>query len=400
MILVAYNPSTDNLEKSYLTSSYSVGVTSLLVRNSDNFSANDRILIGQLGNENSEVVTVSAVNSDKVTLTVGATKFPHSASDPVYVLRYDQIKFYRSTTTVDGDYTELATVNIDVDNDEGKTLYDDTGGLTSYFYKISFYHSLDAVESELSDPIPGEGYGKKQVGTLINEFLVEVGDTAQEYITVPQSMGLINECNEDIIGQSRKPYRFLRTYADVDIDVDNDRISLTSAAFDPELIKFDRAKYTNSLTTADETVGLIPMVSIEEMEYYKYSQTTLPNPLGVGIQVGAIDETTNELVLYPTPTTAQTAAIRIYYWGDFNYITSLADTIQTPVKRIYKMFMLGRYYRMRAKKESSFLNLADRYTNDYNTEVVKLQRAQRVDVGTPMSFQPDTRTRQGLRRRG
>lgn len=396
MILTAYNPSTENLEKSYLTASYAAGVTTMLVRNANNFSANDRIMIGEMGNENTEIVTVSAVNSDKVTLTVGATKFPHSSGDPVYVLRYDQIKFYRSTTTIDGSYSSLSTVDMDVDNEDLKTLYDDTGGLTSYFYKISFYHSVDTTESELSDAIPGEGYSKNQVGSLINGFLTEVGDLSQEYITVPQIIELLNECNDDIISQSRRPYRFLRTSKTVSITADNDRISLTTG-FDPLLVKFDRAKYTNNLNSST-LVGNIPMISIEEMEYKKYdANSAATNALVSGITYGAIDETTNELVLYPTPTESQSNAIKVYYWGEFSQITSLADTLQTPNKRIYKMFLLGRYYRMRAKKESSFLQLGDRYMNDYNTEVIKLQRAQKVDIGTPMSFLPDTRTRRGLR---
>lgn len=396
MIILGYNPSTDNLEKSYLSKSYAAGVTSLVVRNNDRFAVNSRIQIGELGNENTEIVTVSAVNADKITLTVGATKFPHTASDPVYVLRYDQVRFYRSITTVGGSYSALDTVALDVDNESLKTAYDDTTGLTTYFYKITYYHSIALTESELSDPIPGSGYARKQVGTLVNEFLTEIGDLQQEYITVPQILSLLNECNEDIIGQSRRPYRFLRKSVLATLTANSDRIDLTTVASD--LIRFDRMKYTRKDGVVDETVGNVPMVSIQEMEYYKYDQTVLPNPLGVGIQAGAIDETDNDIVLYPTPTTTQTNKMKIYYWGDFTYITSLADTFQTPVKRIYKLFLLGRHYRMRAKKESSFLQLSDRYLNDYNTEIVKLQRAQKVDIGTPMSIKPDIRTTHGLRR--
>lgn len=393
MIITAFNPSTDNLEKSYLTRNYAAGVTSIVVRNSNSFAVNSRIMIGEMGNENTEVVTVSVVNADKKTLTVGATSFPHTSSDPVYVLRYDQVKFYRSTTTIDGSYSSLATVSLDVDNANLKTPYDDLTGLSSYYYKISYYGSISGIESEMSDPIPGEGYGKKQVGTLINEFFNEIGDFQQEYITIPQVLSILNECNEDIIGQSRKPYRFLRKKYLLDITADNDRIDLPE-----ELIKFDRVKYNRVDGVVTDVTGNIPMISIQDMEYRNYDTTVVPVSLGVGIQFAAIDETDNVLVLFPMPQTSQVEKLTVYGWSDFAYITSLADTFETPVKRIYKLFLLGRYWRMRAKKDAAFLSLSDRFINDYNAEVVKLQRAQKVDVGTPMSFKPDTRTGYGLRR--
>lgn len=392
MILSAYNPSTDNLEKSYLSRDYSVGVISILVRNNDRFNVNDRILIGEMGAENSEIVTVGSVNSDKVTVGVGATKFPHSASDPVYVLRYDQIKFYRSTTTIDGSYVAQVTVNMDVDNGNKKTMWNDPTGLSSYFYKITFYHSQTSVESEQSNPIPGEGYSRKQVGTIVNDFLTEVGDLAQEYMTVPQILALMNDVNDDLIGQSRRPYRFLSTSEDFDIESGNPRIPLPS-----NLVKFDRVRYTRQ-EVVGETKGNLPIVSIEELEYYDYEQNVVPSPVGITFRCAAIDYTTNELVLYQTPTKDEENAIRIYYWKEFNVITDLSDAVETPVAYIYKLFLLSRYYRIRAKKEDSFLLMSREYQNDYNVEIVKLQRAQKVDVGTPPSFQPDTRTRRGLRR--
>lgn len=393
MTLQSYNPSTENLEKSYLSAAYSVGVTSIVIRNNDRFSVGGRILIGEMGSENAEMVTVSAVNADKVTLTVGATKFPHSASDPVYVLKYDQVRFYRSTTTIGGSYTALDTVDLDVDNKDKKTYYDDTTGMTAYFYKVAYYHSIAATESELSEPIPGEGYSRKQVGTIVNDFLTEVGDLQQDYMKVPQILSLMNEVNEDLIGQSRRPLRCLSKKVLKTITADDDRISLPD-----DLVRLDRVKHENTDGIVT-TIGNKKIVSIEELEYAQYEQNTIPNPVGAPITALAIDDTTNELVIFPTPTTTQTDKITIYYWGEFDVISSLSDTIQVPVGRIYKLFLLSRYYRIRAKKDDSFLNLSREYLQEYTTEIVKLQRAQKVNIGTPMSFLPDIRSSGGLTRR-
>lgn len=396
MIITAYNPPTDNLEKSNLSSSLPSGTTTFKVRNNDRFKNNAKVLIGELGAENSEIVTIGAsgVNSDGITLTLAAgTKLPHTANDPIYMLRYNQVKFYRSTTTIDGSYDIAGTVDMDVDNAEQQTRYNDPTGLSSYFYKISYFNSVDNVESELSNPISGQGYNKKQLGTLANEFLTDVGDLAQEYITIPQIISLCNEVNEDIISQSRKPYRFLKKSAAADITAGENYIDLPE-----DLFKFDRVTYTRT-DGVNITKGNLDIISLEEFEYREFDQSYAYVPTDAFIGYAAIDDENRRLLVSPKPTLTQAGSLLFRYYGDFDEFTSLSDVVQTPNKRIYKLFLLGRYYRMRAKKDAGFLSLADRYTSDYNTEIVKLQRDQKIDVGSKMSFLPDSRrSGHGLRR--
>jgi hypothetical protein len=189
MLIPVYNPETTDYEKSYLANNYSIGVTSIEVKNNDRFSANDRIMLGEEGQEKTEIVTVSAVNTNGTTLTVGTTVFSHSADDPVTVLQFDQVKIYRSTTGSTGTYSSIATVALDVDNDSLQTVYDDTSGLATYYYKVSFYHSLDALESALSDPIPGSGWLRDQVGHIVDEILQEVSDLQENHITRGELLG-------------------------------------------------------------------------------------------------------------------------------------------------------------------------------------------------------------------
>ena len=68
MVITAFNPETDNLERSFLVNPYSAGVTTIQVKNNDRFAVNDRVLIGEMGTEKAEVVTVSLVDADGLTL--------------------------------------------------------------------------------------------------------------------------------------------------------------------------------------------------------------------------------------------------------------------------------------------------------------------------------------------
>lgn len=389
MKLTAYNPSTDNLEMSYLNSSYSVGTTTIKVRNTDRFSVSDRILLGKIGFEQSEIVTVSAVNADNMTLTISATSFPHSADDAVYVLKYDQVNFYRSTSTVDGIYTIIATVNLDVDNANDSTAYEDASGLTSYFYNTTYSNSVTMLESDHSDPISGQGYLRNQAGHIVDDFLTEVGDTDQVYMSVPQSLNVLNECNDDLSTQSAKPYRTLRKSILLDITAATDRIPIPS-----DVLAIDRIKY-QYINGVDNRTDNIIISDIEEIEYLKYDNNAMPSDELVYM---AIDDTTNELVLWPTPNTTQTQKIKLYYWQKFPDFTGLATTINLPTPRVYKLFLCARFYRMRGLHDQSFLQLADRYAADYATEVVKLQRINRLDRGSYRGYRPDTRTSRQLRK--
>jgi hypothetical protein len=132
-----------------------------------------------------------------------------------------------------------------------------------------------------------------------------------------------------------------------------------------------------------------------EMEYINFDNTLASSD---SLLYFSIDESTNEIVLFPTPLTSSTASIKVFYWRTFNQITGLASTLETPNSRIYKLFLTGRYYMKRAAKEPTYMTLANTFLAEYNTEIVKLQRSNRLDLGTPMSVRPDTNHSRGLRR--
>jgi len=72
---------------------------------------------------------------------------------------FDQIKVYRSTTGIDGTYSEItdALTRIDLVADQIIYDYTDTAGETTYYYRFSYFHSTNLTESAQSDPIAGEG---------------------------------------------------------------------------------------------------------------------------------------------------------------------------------------------------------------------------------------------------
>lgn len=402
MVITTLNPDTDSLEKSYLANPYSVGVTSIQVKNSDRFLVNDRIMIGEMGLEATEVVTVSAVNADQQTLTVGTTLFSHSADDPVYKLRYDQIKVYRSTTGLTGTYSVLATVNLDVDNADLTTKYDDTSGTSSYYYKTSVYNSVSAIESALTDAIQGSGYRRNQVGYIVDEILREVGDEQEQHVSRTEMLGYFNDVNDDLIINVSRPYDFLRARSALTRTAGRNYIDFpTDSNGDQTMWKFDRMDYnftdstTSPVTDITYTVRIIP----EEEFRNRYTDNTIDSTTEDDKIVEMTMDTAMDRFRYAPPSLTTLANVfYLYYWAYPTRISTEGQAIQTPTPKIYKLYSKWRYYDKRSAAEPSYKARAQSLQLEYEREKANYTKQNRKDKGTPRGFRPASDDFQTYRR--
>jgi len=402
MIVTTFNPNTDSLEKSYLANPYSVGVTSIVVKNSDRFVANQRIMIGEMGLEATEVVTVSAVNADQQTLTIGATLFSHSADDPVYVLRFDQVKIYRSTNGINGTYSLLSTVNLDVDNADLTTKYDDTSGSSAYYYKTSVYHSISTLESSLTDAIQGSGYRRNQVGYIIDEILREVGDEQEQHVSRLEILGYFNDVNDDLLLNVARPYDFLRARTTLDRTAGVNYINFpVDSNGDQTMWKFDRMDYnfqdptTTPVTNITYTLRVIP----EEEFRNTYQDNTLDvTTEDDKTQVMCLDTAVDRFRFSPPFSTTGAGAFYLYYWKYFTRISTEGQEIETPTAKIYKLYVKWRYYDKRAAAELSYKTLVQDFQGQYQREITNYTKVNRKDQGTPRGFRPASSTFNTYRR--
>lgn len=394
MLIAALNPTTDDLERSYLTSSIAEGVTSFTVRNNDRFTVGQKLMLGQMGRERTEIVTVDTVNADGQTVTItSATIHPHEADDPVFELRFDQVKFYRSTTGVDGSYSVIATETLDVDNEDLTTYYDDTTGLSTYYYKSELYNSVSTAASTQSDPVAGSGYDRKTVGFLTDEILNEVDDMGEQFVTRKEILAFFNECSDDLRKASKRPWAFLLTRVALNRVASQNYINFSD--IDDNLLKIDRIDYVyDDGSAVDETYPL-RYVSPE-----KFRRLTEDNDAAESNQLKyyTVDESVDRVRLSPTPDTAYTGAYYIHFWKDFTRLDSDGDVFQTWDVRPYKLYALAKIFRKRSYKEPSNIQIADRYFADYNIEKVNMLKLNRREAGSPRSFEYDPQTVRGLRR--
>ncbi len=169
-------------EKTMFSSDEAAGQTVLSVTNPQGFAANKHVILDVIGSEKAELLKVSSTSTNTITLTT-ATVIAHDKDAPIQLIRYDQRKFYRSTTE-SGTYTHLSSegspVNIQVDQPEGTEFEDSTGTSTSW-YKATYYNSTSLTETAIADAVAVKA-GDSDHYTSVYKIKVEAGFQNNAYI--------------------------------------------------------------------------------------------------------------------------------------------------------------------------------------------------------------------------
>ncbi len=153
MLLQINHPARDG-QKTKLKAKAAAAAVTLTMWSNVGFAENDYIVVGEVGSESAQIVRITALtNDDQVTVTP-AIKFAQTIDAPIARIAYNQIKVYKSSTET-GTYALLVTVEIGID--ELKTFYSHTTGLSTDYYKFSYYHDQGALETALSGAISSAG---------------------------------------------------------------------------------------------------------------------------------------------------------------------------------------------------------------------------------------------------
>ncbi len=382
MIIAAHNPETTDLEKTYLSSGVEFDDTDLPVKNNEKFVNGDKVLVGEMGGEQSEIRTVSAVASNGLQITVDQLDFDHDSDTPIYKLEADQINFYRRTS-IGAAPTLMATLDIDVDNADKITRWDDTSSATAYFYQTAFYNSVTDEESDLSDPIQATGYERKTAGSIIDAVVRRVRDTGFNVLGFEEYLDIMNEVGDDLTNQAARPYTFLKRSIVLNTAADTNYVDLDEQLDD--FWKFDYVEIDQNINGSGTNYKEVTPLSIEGFNQRYKNSTLLKSDMVRDI---AFDDETKRLYIYPTPANARTGKVILHYYKTFSQLEKAGDTIETPLPNIYRYKLMAEYYSAKSESDRQWERLAQKYEEKYGNEVVKMQRVNRLDVGTPRSFRP------------
>lgn len=179
-------PIVKDKEFTFLTADVSagatyIGVQSTIAFNSLTTSSGQIVLIGELGQEKSEIVRTSdstAPGGTGVTITGVAARslrFDHPQDTKVYIIDWNRFEVQHATT-VSGAKTTLMAYPQDINPGRTEDLYRDTTK-SSGFYFVRFNETIGSTNSDWSDAIPFAGYDDNTVHEIKQRALESVGET-------------------------------------------------------------------------------------------------------------------------------------------------------------------------------------------------------------------------------
>lgn len=312
IVLKADNSSlTTNAKYSYLSTNYSSGVTSIVVTNGDGFAALDYLLLGEFGNETAEIVQISAGGVSTHTLTIGATKFAHAESTKVTILKYNQVKFYHTTTTAFSAGTDLSGF-INIQPDSLYTIFSDTTYTTGYGW-FCFYNAQTTKITSNSNYIPYAGFAANSVKKLIEDFYSQLSVTEQKLITMSEVLTWFSEAYSIVreeLNLSNKDFNA------------EDHYDLATEANLAEYALPDNTDHIISVYD-DDNDKMVNKININEIDEYNESSSNTTKYYIRG----------NYLGFAPTPSSAVNFIVR--YTTKATAVTSYSDLITLPGNNHY-----------------------------------------------------------------
>jgi len=207
---------TQEKKSTYLSTDISSGNSTITVASIVGFAINKILCIGEIGEENSEIVQTHASTSPSgTTITLSANlTFSHNRGTKVYIIYWNQIEISWAET-ITGSKAVLDTINIQSDQDE--TIYTDTTKTSGYYF-VRFVNNISTPDtySDYSDPISYSGYGANTVFSIKKRALDDLGEKIDGLIITDEWLnetlweGRRELDNEESIG--KWPFRIKRNY--------------------------------------------------------------------------------------------------------------------------------------------------------------------------------------------
>ena len=205
----------DPAAQTYLSADMPAGSSTLTVQNISNFAINQILLIGDPGNQNSEIVkTHTSTAPTGTTITLAAnTVFAHTASTPVTTLYFDRVEI-STAATVSGSKTTLlaatATPASLIPANQLNFEYNDTAASVG-FYFARWNNSISSAFSPYSEPSPVTAYTMFSARAIIDAALGMINKQTSSVLTDEYAFQNIDACQMEVLREFKR-WSFMQSF--------------------------------------------------------------------------------------------------------------------------------------------------------------------------------------------
>jgi hypothetical protein len=196
--------------QTFLTTDALTATASIEVGNILNFAINQILLIGELGNQNTEIIKThgsTAPSGSSITLA-NNLRFTHTAGTPVTVMSYDQVEI-SNAATVAGAKTVLGSV-ITIAGNQLNTEYNDVAASAGYYF-ARWKNSITSSFSAYSDPSPITAYTIYSARSIIDGALGLINQTQSEVFSDEFAFQMIDMCQMEVLREFKR-WSFMQAF--------------------------------------------------------------------------------------------------------------------------------------------------------------------------------------------
>ncbi len=369
------HPQIPSREETFLTTRYASG-TALTVRDNEGWAANDILIIGQPGSEQTECKPVASLTGNTIINVTGALKFNHPVNTPIYRGDYDQISLMQKASG--GSYAEIAEgkVNIGWDEKSGKTAVSIAAGVTSDTYKWRFYNTASASYSSYSGELPGTGLTTKHAGYIIELIRNAAKMPADLGMTDVDILKILNrgQIRIDALAPSGGRWWFTLTEDD-----SSTRVTSIAGTYKYDLTSdFRGMDVVRVLDTNDQLYNLhyLPLVAfdsykVDDLNDSNYDDSTKHWTL-------MPPDSSNSIGYFGVHPTPETTGLYFYrrYWRFLPELTSPFSQTLVPLPETLFNWAMYEIYRMREDIDNSNV-----FKAQFDENIRMLKMIQRRQIG-------------------
>ncbi len=197
---------TLNAKYSFLIDNYSSGTSTIYVTNTEGIEEDSFILIGEFGQETAEIFKCGTVTSSTGAIAletkIGAgssTVYAHSESTRVYVIPYNQIRFFwtAATGTIADENPTFdsggpLTGWVDLEPGHWYTTYEDPTHSDGFGWFV-YQNTVTAEASQESNPIPYAGFSYNTVANIFEDFDSLLNVNELKLVSISDKFAWLNE---------------------------------------------------------------------------------------------------------------------------------------------------------------------------------------------------------------
>lgn len=304
-------------QRTYLTAAAAAAATTLTVENITGAAVNGYVVLGQFGEEETELVQIHASTAPSgTTITLSAAiSYDHPESTVVQFIPYNQVEFSRATTS-GGAKSVLATSAITVDQEF--TLYNDTTNTTGFVY-ARFKNSTTSTYSEYSDEQAYGDFAYNAIGRIIDRFYSRANESDENFVKRSEILEWVREYIDNV-----NDLRLRWNHEEAATDKSNTTTTGGETFTLPSDIKYSAEKSIITISIEGEE----PLIYISELDWTKKIVGVARSTLNGSVSAAAATITLYDSSNFPSSGTAYIAGDAFTFTGNSsNQLTGVSGIL-------------------------------------------------------------------------